>query len=144
MINKNKDTRPKMIWVVMDITDMSEFDTDSFDLVIDKGTIDSLICGEDYLLTVAKMLKETQRVLKTGGHYFAISYGEPESRACHLVRSFLSWERKEFILDDSSVDKEGKDKKSHYIYVCKKSDDANEMSEKNFASEYLNLEIENE
>ena len=145
MIDKNKDTRPEMAWKVLDITDMSEFSTDSFDLAIDKSTIDALLCGDDYLLKVAKMLKETQRVLVPGGHYFAISYGKPESRVSHLIRGFLSWNRREFILYESNIEKEEeKEEKSHYIYVCQKNDDANEISEKYFALEYQNLEVENE
>ena len=119
MIEKNKDTRPEMVWKVLDITDMSEFSTDCFDLAIDKSTIDALLCGDDYLLKVAKMLKETQRVLAPGGNYFAISYGKPESRVSHLQRCFLSWNRREFILYESNIEKEEeKEEKSHYIYVC--------------------------
>ena len=126
MMDKNKDERPKMKWVVMDITDMAEFDTDSYDLAIDKSTIDALLCGDDSFLKVALMLKEVQRVLNPSGHYFAISYGKPESRVSHLERSFLSWELREFILYEAGVEtEEEKEQKSHYIYVCKKNEDAN-------------------
>ena len=58
MINKNGVERPEMTWQVLDITDMSVFETDTFDIVIDKSTIDSLFCTEDYILQVASMLKE--------------------------------------------------------------------------------------
>ena len=85
---------------VMDITDMSDLDSNSFDLAIDKSTIDALLCGEDAFLKVAQMLKETQRVLKTDCHYFAVSYGKPESRSFHFNQPFLSFENREFILYD--------------------------------------------
>lgn len=88
----------------MDITDMSAFESNSFDIAIDKSTIDALLCGDDSFLKVAMMLKETQRVLKTGGHYIAISYGKPESRSFHFVQPFLSFENREFILYDSSCE----------------------------------------
>ena len=58
MINKNGVERPQMTWQVLDITDMSVFETDTFDIVIDKSTIDSLFCTENYILQVASMLKE--------------------------------------------------------------------------------------
>ena len=58
MINKNGVERPEMTWQVLDITDMSVFETYTFDIVIDKSTIDSLFCTEDYILQVASMLKE--------------------------------------------------------------------------------------
>lgn len=48
-----------MQWITMDITDMSQFETGSFDLAIDKSTIDALLCGDDSFLKVAQMLKES-------------------------------------------------------------------------------------
>ena len=85
MKERNAELRPKMQWLVMDITDMSAFDSNSFDIAIDKSTIDALLCGDDSFLMVAKMLKETQRILRAGGHYFAVSYGKPDSRSFHFV-----------------------------------------------------------
>ena len=63
-----------MVYQVMDITDMSELESNSFDLAIDKSTMDTLLTCENAFMNVMMMLKETQRVLKTGGHYFVISY----------------------------------------------------------------------
>ena len=53
-------------------------------MIIDKSTIDALLCGENAYVNVAMMLKECQRVLKTYGYYVAISYGSPENREFHL------------------------------------------------------------
>ena len=50
MEEKHLKDRPKMHWIVMDITAMDEFETDSFDLAIDKSTIDALLCGDDSFL----------------------------------------------------------------------------------------------
>ena len=157
---------------------MSEFATDSFDIAIDKSTIDALLCGDDYLLKVALMLKETQRILRPGGHYFAISYGKPENRRSHFIRGFLSWTRREFILykeksanelekkeieteekeiqaeekqieeENKEVDEENKEAEEekeqeendepgdHWIYVCQKQPDGNEIAEQYFAYEF--------
>ena len=77
------------------------------------------------------MLKETQRILKPGGHYFAVSMGEPKNRACHFVRKFLSWDRKEFILCNGSFGNETEQhENAHYIYVCRKGPEANKVSKK--------------
>ena len=43
----------------MDITDMNEFESNTFDIAIDKSTIDALLCGDDAYLKVSQMLKET-------------------------------------------------------------------------------------
>ena len=91
-----------MVWLVLDVTEMSKFATDTFDIVIDKSTIDCLFCREDYVVKVAAMLNDTQRILKPGGHYFTISVGQPKNRSSHFIRKFLSWDRKEFVLCDKS------------------------------------------
>ena len=60
MAERNAETRPLMQWLVMDITDMSAaFDSNMFDLAIDKSTIDALLCGENAFEKVGFMLKET-------------------------------------------------------------------------------------
>lgn len=58
---------------VMDVRELKYAD-ESFDLVIDKSTIDSLMCSDSPLLNVAKMIEEGYRVLKEGGYYFTVSY----------------------------------------------------------------------
>ena len=68
-----------MIYEVMDCTDL-KYENNSFDVVLDKSTIDALLCGANSFLTVAQMIKELQRVVKPGGLYLTISYGKPKDR----------------------------------------------------------------
>jgi ubiquinone/menaquinone biosynthesis C-methylase UbiE len=68
----------------MDARDL-KYEDNIFDLVIDKSTTDSILCGEKSFLNAAIVMKEVQRVLKTGGIYIVISYGSPENRVLHLV-----------------------------------------------------------
>jgi len=68
----------------MDVRDL-KYKDETFDLAIDKSTIDALLCGYHSFLNVAIMIKEIQRVLKVGGIYLIISYGQPENRVMHLV-----------------------------------------------------------
>lgn len=68
----------------MDVKSM-KYPDNTFDLIIDKSTIDALLCGDFSFMNVAQMTKEIQRTLKVGGIYFIISYGEPENRMPHLV-----------------------------------------------------------
>lgn len=58
----------------MDVRAM-EFEDGSFDVVLDKGTIDSLLCGESSTSNSSKMISEIHRVLSNNGVYIAISYG---------------------------------------------------------------------
>ncbi len=68
----------------MDVRDL-KYKEDTFDIAIDKSTIDALLCGDHSFLNVAMMTREIQRVLKVGGVYLIISYGQPENRVMHLV-----------------------------------------------------------
>lgn len=91
---------------------------ESFDLVLDKSTIDALLCGGTGAhTTVAKMIKECQRVLKTGGIYVTISFGNPFTREMHWKRQNLG-----FDLQTIKLDKQFE----HFMYICTKRPDANQ------------------
>jgi len=74
MKDRNEKLRPHMKWDVMDVRELTYKDC-FFDLIVDKSTIDALLCGDYAYLNVAMMMRECQRVLKEGGYYVAISYG---------------------------------------------------------------------
>ena len=70
------------------------YDDDSLDCVLDKATLDTM-CQLDDDPTAGegthanKMLRESCRVLKPGGHYVCLTYGEPESRLGMLTAEGL-------------------------------------------------------
>jgi ubiquinone/menaquinone biosynthesis C-methylase UbiE len=49
-------------------------------MVLDKSTIDALMCSDDPLISVCKMVEEVYRVLKSDGVYLIISYASPSLR----------------------------------------------------------------
>lgn len=139
MKERNK-ARKEMIYEVMDCCDLS-YPDNFFDCIIDKSTIDAILCGDNAFLNTALMLKESQRTLKEdGGKYIAISYGKPETRSLHMNRSFLSWSLKEYVFyplnpkDDSE-----KEEKTHYIYICTKNKDWREVYAKNIEKDLIAL-----
>mmetsp|Transcript_6536 Transcript_6536/g.3694 ORF Transcript_6536/g.3694 Transcript_6536/m.3694 type:complete len:97 (+) Transcript_6536:118-408(+) len=75
MQEKYRD-RPTMKYQYMDGRAM-EFDPGSYDAGIDKGTLDSILCGEGSTVNAHKMVSEVYRVLKPNGVYIVISYGMP-------------------------------------------------------------------
>ena len=77
--------RTQMTWLEMDALDMS-FPDEVFDMVIDKSTLDAILCGDNYYYKSAKMLMEVQRVLKTGGIYIVLSYNPPLYRMPYFVK----------------------------------------------------------
>lgn len=77
----------------MDIKDL-KFEDGSFDVAIDKGTMDALMCDrgdvwnpdEELVKTVAQEVNEVVRVLKVGGQFLYITFGQPHFRKQHLER----------------------------------------------------------
>lgn len=136
-----KQKRPDMQWDVMDARELA-YESQMFDLVIDKSTMDALLCGKFAQMNVAIMLKECQRVLKIGGSYLAISYGEPDTREQMLQR--ISMNNLEF--STHKVERFCKEKNLnlvHYIYIGKKlkhSEDTTIVSE--LKQELGSLELE--
>ncbi|XP_059592734.1 uncharacterized protein LOC100249334 isoform X1 [Vitis vinifera] len=134
--------RPQLKYIRMDVLDMSGFQTGSFDAVVDKGTLDSLLCGNNSRQLAVKMLKEVERVLKNKGVYMLITYGAPIYRlrllrdSCswtiklHVIEKFMleaktehqTWELTNPVpLDDEGSSVEavlGKNPDVHYIYIC--------------------------
>ena len=121
MSDRNRKHRPEMKWEVMDVREL-KYQDEFFDLVVDKSTIDALLCGNFAYLNVAIMLKECQRVLKTGGYYMAISYGVPENREFHLIREHLKFDIKTYKIEKKHGD--SGQTSIHYIYVAKKLEGA--------------------
>ena len=129
MTERSKD-RPEMTYEVMDVRDI-KYESNFFDLAIDKSTIDALLCGDDAFINVAKMIKEVQRVLKVGGYYMIISYGTPDDRLMHLKRKFEKFKIEILKIEKDFEEEEGYDN-YHYIYLCQKLEGADEVSKQFF------------
>lgn len=93
------------------------FPNETFDMVLDKSTIDTLMCTDNPITNVAKMVDEAYRVLVPDGVYFVLSYASAATRLEHITRDHVSWqvERKEV----SRLNEEG-EKLVHFLYICRK------------------------
>ncbi|CAD6216843.1 unnamed protein product [Miscanthus lutarioriparius] len=142
MMRKKYFNVPQLQYLRMDVRDMSMFPDESFDCAIDKGTLDSLMCGVDAPLSAAQMILEVDRLLKPGGVFILITYGDPSVRVPHLNQSACDWkivlyilprpgfteEIRRRVLDPVPLTERGRlpdgfvpeDPDSHYVYVCKK------------------------
>ena len=58
---------------------------DSYDLVIDKGCLDCVLCSEDQQLGISA-IENIHKLLTRGGLYFLVSRGSPQMRM-HLFES---------------------------------------------------------
>ena len=100
----------------MDVTSL-DFADEHFDSVVDKGTMDSLLCGEGSTANVSKMCAEvsrsllnllplkfsqcpcsrcltartSRRTLKPKGVFIVVSYGIPDNRLSYLEVKDYGW-----------------------------------------------------
>lgn len=92
MREKNR-SRPAMEWRVMDMTDMSEFEDESFDVVIDKAAMDAFMTNEgdvwdpdeSAISQARSMCQHISRILKPGGYHLHISFAQPHFRRKYLL-----------------------------------------------------------
>ncbi|XP_024403390.1 uncharacterized protein [Physcomitrium patens] len=96
MIEKYKDM-PQLQYQRMDVRSLG-FKDGEFDSILDKGMFDSLMCGSSAPTSAASMIKEVRRVLKPGGVYMLITYGDPRVRIPHLKSEEAPWEIKLHVL----------------------------------------------
>ncbi|XP_020585888.1 methyltransferase-like protein 13 [Phalaenopsis equestris] len=89
---------PQLKYMQMDVRDMGFFNDETFDSVIDKGTLDSLMCGFDAPFSAFQMIEEVNRVLKPGGIYMLITYGDPSVRIPHLNQPGCCWKITLYII----------------------------------------------
>ena len=59
MTERSRESRPNLKYKTADITDLSEcFDDNTYDVIFDKGTLDTMLCYSKPSVTGAKVLKE--------------------------------------------------------------------------------------
>ena len=83
-------TREEMEFAIADATDLRTLPDACFDLVVDKGLGDALLCStRDGFGRLHRMLGEMRRVLKPGGTYACVSHAVP-ARRLELLRA-VGW-----------------------------------------------------
>ena len=106
-------SEPKAEWISMDCTKL-EFLQNSFDAIIEKGTIDALSCKNDKGNSVCKLLKESFRVLRDGGVFLSISFGKPSLRLNYFREANLGWK----VLDPIEIPKIMIPNQYYYLFAA--------------------------
>jgi len=107
---------PGLQYLLMDARRL-EFSSNSLRLVIDKGTTDAVLCGENYEYNVTKILSEISRCLVPGGLYLVVTYGDPDSRLEYFDRVEYNWGVEQSIISTEDG------KNFHYVYSMTKKID---------------------
>ena len=75
---------------VMDAVHL-EIEEESINCIIDKGTLDCLICAQNALPPIASMMINIMRILVSGGVYICVSHGKPDTRLPFFQDPKLNW-----------------------------------------------------
>jgi len=118
----------RMEWLKMDATKL-DFPENHFDVVIDKGTVDSLLCGSNSFHNVYLMNKQISRVLKRGGKYIIVTYGQPDTRIDHYRRKRLHLDVEHRTIDKPVFTTDVSPVSSYHVYVASKNDDVRDAAE---------------
>jgi len=116
--------RNLMTWQHMDAgeLDAEVCPSDAFDIVLDKGCLDCMMAGDGSAKNVDKVLAQVTRVLKPGGKYIMITFGDEEARCHYLDVPRYNWSNiqieklKKPVLNES--DREGQ---MHYAWILTKN-----------------------
>ncbi|XP_072200564.1 EEF1A lysine methyltransferase 4 [Excalfactoria chinensis] len=89
---------PDLRWAVMDMRSLT-FPDASFDVVLEKGTLDVLLVEEADPWHVSprgaaamhRVLAEVSRVLRPGGRFLSITFAQPHFRAPHYAQEAFGW-----------------------------------------------------
>lgn len=75
---------PGQTWEVADCRSMPQYEDGSFGSVLDKGTLDAVLCSSHGTADAAAYVDEVYRLLCPGGVFLLISLGQPQSRLVSL------------------------------------------------------------
>ncbi|CAK5283375.1 unnamed protein product [Mycena citricolor] len=117
MRTRHETARPDMEWVEMDVRDL-KFPDESFDVAIDKGTMDAMMTAkgdvwdppEQVVKDCTAEVSEVLRTLKAGGTFIYLTFGQPHFRRRFLTHSNTTLQIKE--LGEAF---------HYYLYVVKKT-----------------------
>ncbi|GKT19110.1 hypothetical protein ADUPG1_011444, partial [Aduncisulcus paluster] len=70
----------------------SELPSDTYDFIIDKALLDTILCSTDNFESCKAYLRETYRVLKPGGTFMILSHADPSERDDVLGLGSLGWD----------------------------------------------------
>jgi len=116
-----QEQQVRMNYKKMNVLDMPEFGDKTFDVVFDKALLDTILCGENALIVVEKMMKEIYRVLKDDGNYIIISNSDEDRRKLLFDEEMWEYTVMEIEKPSKVVVIDDKDPKNfHYIYVLRK------------------------
>ena len=100
-------------FIELDCRNMNQLPDESFDLVIEKGLIDSVLCNSDPQRSIAQVLGEACRVLKTSGSLVSISCADVHCRLASYKNAGYPWRVSTYTVRSSGI--------LYPVFVCTKT-----------------------
>lgn len=120
MNERTHEIGEEMEYICMDASQIT-FPPDIFDMVIDKSTLDCIMCGENSFQRVSSYIKGVYKCLKPGGSFVVVSYGLPDTRLGYLKNKYLPWSVEQARVAKYTDGFTGIDQsRYHYVYICTK------------------------
>jgi len=138
MKTRSANKRPELKYYAMDVCRLPFVDN-TFKVVIDKGTVDCVLCDIDPKVKMDQLLSHISRVLTEQGVFLVVSFGGPDDRLSFFDMPKYSWSIHCYVVKKPSIRdmREGKatdytpleyDRElhfdsdaMHYLYVMKKT-----------------------
>ncbi|OMJ79228.1 hypothetical protein SteCoe_20780 [Stentor coeruleus] len=108
-----------MKWDLKDVRKMDNYPNLSFGAVIEKGLLDSILCGDRSRIMAKRMLDEIHRVLADNGVYISVTHAAPELRKHYFEGA--KWAVRDYKIFKPQISSpQVSDEGVHYVYVCSK------------------------
>ncbi|NXS52420.1 EFMT4 methyltransferase, partial [Brachypteracias leptosomus] len=113
---------PSLRWAVMDIRSLA-FPNGTFDVVLEKGTLDVLMVEEtdpwnvspQAVASMQRVLEEVSRVLRPGGCFISITFAQPHFRKPHYAQEAFGWSLRHVTCGDGDTGTF-----HYYLYIMRK------------------------
>lgn len=112
-------SRPGMVFEEMDAT-KTGLQSASFDAVVDKSLIDTLLCCADSVAITTAMVDEFYRLLKPGGVYITMSLHDQHDTMHYFHKPRYDWVAGHLYLQNPNYDEARENTKYYMVAVCKK------------------------
>jgi RAT1-interacting protein len=113
----------RLLWKVSDVRE-TKFRSKTFDLVIDKGTMDAFMCSDVADRIVYAMFHEISRLLKPGGFLIVVTTGAEPLRKSLLDVPAFNWTMRETL----TIEKQMIPGTYYYVYCAEKRPDEDRLA----------------
>eukprot|EP01100_Stratorugosa_tubuloviscum_P004464 TRINITY_DN211_c0_g1_i1.p1 TRINITY_DN211_c0_g1~~TRINITY_DN211_c0_g1_i1.p1 ORF type:complete len:562 (+),score=203.77 TRINITY_DN211_c0_g1_i1:55-1740(+) len=97
--NLQKKNFKNISYLHVDATDLSIFEDNSFDCVVEKGLLDAIVCGVDWQEKWEKILSESRRVLVDNGKFLIICHSGSDQRESQIPKIGWACKMKSILQD---------------------------------------------